>query len=164
MSSSEAIPELVLISCSLCPRAASKTCLGCKDTPVFETDNPKTIRPGYCSPACQLDDWPSHKQLCEKLQARKLIYRSGAILQDIFYTFEELTWELDVWNIEKKDNECFVHIRVNRSAYRPFISFKDFPHLLVPNDEDKKALLALYRCDESVAWMSELVEYFLKGL
>jgi hypothetical protein len=72
--------------CALCKKPGTMVCKGCKDSlspidPIINTH--------YCSSTCQKQDWKIHKALCKSFQARKVLYRAGSILQQIFYIYRK---------------------------------------------------------------------------
>lgn len=92
-----------------------------------------------------------------------MLYRAGKILQDIFYSYREMVYDKYIVKIEEKNGTLYLR----EGQYPDIKSALDvifpFPKDLVTTEEDKKAVLVHLACSDAVAWMHDLVEYFLKG-
>ncbi|KAH7386503.1 hypothetical protein BKA64DRAFT_711727 [Cadophora sp. MPI-SDFR-AT-0126] len=148
--------------CAHCGKAAERACSGCKDVPAIDDD----IKPiYYCSPSCQKEDWQHHKTLCKRLQTRKLFYRAGSILQEIFYMYREKMFDKLIARIDKSQGRLIIH----EGRYNPLITADidcliPFPANLCQTEEDKKSVLVHLACDDASAWLHDILKYTLAGI
>jgi hypothetical protein len=154
----------VQLQCARCGTASTRACTACKNPPTCAIDIIKLGNTYYCSPKCQKADWKNHKPICTTIQTRKFLWRSGALLQEIFYVYREIVFDKLIVKIEKrKDGKIYLH----EGRYQPLRSHLDFlesfPARLCESEEDKQTVLAHLACDEASAWMHELIGYFLEG-
>jgi hypothetical protein len=106
---------------ALCARyrePATKPCTRCLDAPSLTEHLSMNVF--YCSTECQKSDRKNHKTICNLLEDRKLLYRAGSILQEVFFVFTERTWSSIIAKVERRGQE--VHIYANP---RPRKCFKE---------------------------------------
>ncbi|KAK0111680.1 hypothetical protein ONS95_002025 [Cadophora gregata] len=134
-------------ACAHCGKAAERACTGCNDVPAIDDD----INPiYYCSSACQKEDWQYHKKLCKRLQIRKLFYRAGSVLQEMFYMYREKMFDKLITRMEKSQG----HLIVYEGRYNPVITTETdclipFPTQLCQTEEDRKSVLVHLACDDA---------------
>ncbi|KAG4434740.1 hypothetical protein IFR05_009766 [Cadophora sp. M221] len=130
----------VTSACAQCSKSAIRICAGCRDAPVI-TGGIQSIH--YCSNECQVADWPTHKMICKGLKYRKILYRAGATLQQIFYLYREQVFDTVFTKFEEKDGKFYIHEGAtttphnNNHASLPL----PFPHDLCGSVEHKQAML-----------------------
>jgi MYND finger len=159
--------------CSHCGKATTRVCDGCKGSPDIQAcyyceywedglDNKETF---YCSTECQRCDWPTHRIRCKLLQSRKYIHRAASTLQEIFYVHREKVFDTEVDKIEEKDGKLYVHEKKwkPKKIKNPYELIFPLPSSIFQKPEDKMAVLANNACTDAVAWMHDLVDYFLSG-
>lgn len=54
----------------------------------------------YCSGGCQTKDWLSHKKDCQAVQAHKMLFRAGELLQNAFSATRADAFDLCITKIE----------------------------------------------------------------
>ncbi|TGO16259.1 hypothetical protein BTUL_0030g00450 [Botrytis tulipae] len=144
--------------CAHCKAPAHKKCTGCS-SPLDE-EAVATIY--YCSEKCQAEHWKLHKSACKAHQTKKLLYRAGEALQEIFYAFRQEMFNNKIAKVEHKDGKLYLvegrypDMRTNLDVLH------EFPFELLPSKEDRHAVLAHMACQDAVAWMQEVTEIFLK--
>lgn len=146
-------------ACARCNKATARSCTGCKDAPT-ETGQIGTST-FYCSTECQKADWTNHKELCKILQSRKIVYRAGSILQEMFYVYREKTFDLLIERIEERAGRLYVHEGIRDSVLTDTLI--PFPSEMIPNEQDKKGILSYMSCFEAVGWMHDIIRYLLMG-
>lgn len=141
-----------IMSCNKCGQAASLLCAH------VEIDGSASST-HYCSKACQIADWTSHKDECNKSKHRKQLYAAGRLLQQMFYVFREESFEQSYEKLGKDANDRIHIFDCVPDPEKFLFRFPDYdiePH-------DKHAILSHVACDEIVQ-MSGLLEKMIKGL
>ncbi|KAL5331998.1 hypothetical protein ACEPPN_001541 [Leptodophora sp. 'Broadleaf-Isolate-01'] len=157
MASTNASP-----TCAHCGKGAERACTGCKDAPAIDGD----VKPiHYCTPACQKEDWQYHKKLCKRLQTRKLLYRAGSVLQEMFYMYREKLFDKYIERIEKRDGRLVLY----EGQYKTLVTAQTdclipFPDNLCQTPEEKLSVLAHLSCDDASAWLHDILKYILVGI
>ncbi len=142
--------------CARCHKDATKFCPRCKWTP----DNfpgAEATKTYYCNSACQQEDWIDHKTVCKATQERKSLYRTGLIVQDVFYKFRERVFDKLIVKVERKEDVTYLYEGLYKSTLLPF------PSELFPNEQERNAALVDLSCDDSVGYMREILETMLEG-
>ncbi|KAL2065309.1 hypothetical protein VTL71DRAFT_2978 [Oculimacula yallundae] len=137
-------PSTSKSACANCGKGAELTCSGCKDTPTIN-DHVKPIY--YCSPT------------------RKMLYRAGSVLQEIFYMYREHMFDKLVVKMEKTEGRVHLYEGIYDPVYLSDIQcLIPFPTGLCQTAEDKMSLLVQLACDDASAWLDELIIYILSGI
>ena len=139
----------------LCGKPSTRVCGNCFDAPG------STLRMNYCSAECQENHRPTHDQLCDSLLSRKILFNAGSLLQDIFYIYREKTFEKCFQRIESRGGKLHIWLKSSALGGGIYDQIVPFPLNLVQNENDKKAILTLYSCEDASAWMTDLIAYFL---
>ena len=92
--------------CAQCQEPTNKRCSGCLDAPNYQDDScpPKF----YCSHKCKLDDWPTHKELCDVLYGRKQLLRASQILRALFYTIRLYATPVQFESLHLEEADLFL--------------------------------------------------------
>lgn len=93
--------------CVVCGEPASLRCSRCAEG--VKTDGSPIAVLYYCGIKCQKKDFLSHKAECRESNKRMKLYRIGALLQEMFFTFRELTFELNILKVENVGSMIVVH-------------------------------------------------------
>lgn len=156
--------------CGHCKKEATHSCPGCHGARGYEKEQP--VKTNYCNVVCQRADWESHKELCTRLQARKILYRAGDTIQKIFYLYQESKWARNTYRTARTENTLYQHedeaIELCETLYLheypPFgTSFTlPFPNGLFPSDREKESALAHLSCHDSLISMHEVVSSMMQ--
>ncbi|KAM3075308.1 Vacuolar protein sorting-associated protein atg6 [Clarireedia jacksonii] len=148
--------------CAYCHDNSAKTlkCGGCSS----QLGNEKHASIYYCRKACQTAHWNIHKQACKIRQTRQLLYRAASVLQDIFYSYREAVFELNIVKIEEKDGVLYLY----EGKYADIKSVESilhkFPEGLEITEEDRKSALSFMACSDVMLYMNGIITHFLKGV
>ncbi|RMZ67173.1 Zinc finger MYND-type [Pyrenophora seminiperda CCB06] len=118
----------------------------------------------YCGAICQRKDWPMHKKDCRKAQdarLEKILARVAVIVQQGYYEFRENTWDTPIISIEDRDNELVIRDGDMLAKTKYFIKF---PQHMVSSERTKTAMLSGWVCNETLAFMHDVIVDLLKGL
>jgi hypothetical protein len=119
----------------------------------------------YCSTECQKSDRKNHKTLCNRLQNRKLLYRAGSILQEIFYISRERSWGLKIPITVKRGQLVHIYARLRQGCEEA--KFPQRLPLEICHDEEqqylKEVVLSGFGCTHSVIYMHDMFKYILSG-
>lgn len=143
--------------CLNCPERATHTCKACKAMP--SATNSSVSSAWYCGAECQKAHWTEHKAQCKAAQARQALYRAGTMAQQIFYLFSETTYMWCPGRIEKIGATWLIYPKV----YTGTSQLVPFPHAIVPDEHDQKALLTYQSCSSAVSEMHNVVKALLGG-
>lgn len=150
--------------CAQCGKPATDPCTRCMDAPS-STEHP-VMNVLYCSTECQKSDWNNHKKLCNGLENRKLLYRAGSVLQEIFYVFRERTWGQNFLKIARKGRQVHIYVCRRPQAIEEVDTLLPMPIDICHSEDErdlKKILLSTLACTGSVAYMHEMYKYCLAG-
>ena len=143
--------------CAVCEKATTSFCTGCRHgldhygKPVTSTY--------YSTKDCQTVDRKKHKAGCNNARQRQALYRSGEMIQELFYEYRRFTFEIDIQKVES-GNDGKLHVHQGKGTDILF----DFPEAQFSNDEDRKAMLAWNFCAEGTIRMDSLVKKAFKGM
>jgi hypothetical protein len=145
--------------CAHCGKSATCACTGCKGAPG---KSPSTV---YCNNSCQNKHWQQHKLTCEKLQARRTLQRSAALLKSAFLIFKELVFEYVLKEVNEKHGILYVSTdRKDGAAIKQDPSpWLPMPASLNLGQEEKEAILCLYECQTALFCMHKLLSTLLHG-
>lgn len=144
--------------CAHCGNYAALKCSGCKDIPREENDSGHITL--YCNIDCQKSDWPSHRRICKHLQAKKLLYRAGDMLQKAWLAYREGSYDRNVIKVDKIGEALFVY---HGNEDVPDGTQFPFPNHLMDDPRDKQAVLCHLTCFESLAYMYNVTKDMLQG-
>ena len=123
----------------------------------MEDGTPKTPT-YYCGAGCQKQDWETHKRECKSSNVRKIIYRAGQTCQELFYILREILFDKAITKIKKEGEDLAIY----EGDYNGRL-FVDYPHNLVTNMNDRKAILSFAACSDAVQFLAPMVEKILEG-
>jgi hypothetical protein len=148
-------------ACAYCHVKIAKAlkCGGC----CSQLGNENHASTFYCKKECQVAHWKVHKKECKAHQTRQILYRAGSLLQDMFCDYRELLFHLDIVKIEKKDDGLYLKSRNYEKFRTSSTMFYPFPEGLATTEKDRKSALTFMACRDAVAWMKEIIAYFLQG-
>ncbi|OQO11171.1 hypothetical protein B0A48_05427 [Cryoendolithus antarcticus] len=142
--------------CQLCAKPARSRCGGCTEGLTVEGEMCMT---SYCSPACQKEDWPTHKIECKSKNLRKQLHRAADVLQRAFYVVARATWDYSEVRAERgSDGHLRMHIKSE-----PVHKFVGYPNLGLTG-LDEKAVLAHGNAMAQVTKMAAMVQQAFKGM
>lgn len=154
-------PENLPGTCAACQNPAKKFCSGCKDHP---TPHGLIGSIWYCSADCQKAHWKAHKKDCKFRQDRLTLFRSGGILQEIFYIYRETMFDKIIVRTEEKDGRLYLFEGVYPDEKTTIDFLKPFPTALPKSQQDKHAILTMLSCSDALGWMHEIVAYLLSSM
>lgn len=145
--------------CTACSRPAPRPVLICTRCDEGVDKNGDAAYTVYCEKACRTKDEKSHQQSCKHSNIRKQLYRSGDLLQAIFYKFRDASFDKDVKELSKKNGmlhakECFP--QGDGRLFR-------FPRDRDSGSEDAAMRLTFSACTHACAYMYELGEMLFRG-
>lgn len=144
-------------SCANCGHPAFKKCAGCfRD---HDGDDTSAVA-HYCDRACQKLHWNTHKAECKNAADRELLYRSGAMLRDVFYSFREHAFDMSFTDVECTTDG---KIHLYEGIYAPQQILVDFPNHLALTDDVTKAVLTYNACGEPLVYLHSLSRKLLEG-
>ncbi|KAK0101889.1 hypothetical protein ONS95_001299 [Cadophora gregata] len=95
---------------------------------------------------------------------RQKLYRVGRLTQELFLIFREITWcQLKISAVTKNGNDLIVHGKKMQNACWPQGYFA-FPSKLVPEVDDRNALLCFLACREAIPWEIEFADGLLGAM
>lgn len=147
-------------ACANCKKPANRACTGCSDIPQAAGKYEKTY---YCHSTCQKAHWRTHKELCNRLQDVKHLYRAGSVLQAIIYELAEGLYTKHIDKIEEKDGKIYLWESMYEEMVFDLDLFVPFP-LTVSSSPHKKAILVQHYCDDALAWMARLLIHYIGGI
>jgi hypothetical protein len=97
---------------------------------------------------------------------RKLLFRAGSILQDVFYGYREVVFDKRILPGRNKDGKKYFYKDFDDDM--PHMATIDnvlvpFPTTHVSNTQEKRVILTFQSCDDALSWMHDLVKYFLQS-
>ena len=148
--------------CAHCDSPAKTWCGRCQEG---LDSNLSAYKSYYCSIECQAANFEAHKLLCRLANARKELKRGAELAQDIYYAFRQIAFDIEPTTIKVVNGKLhFFTVSIKDKPPGPNEwPLYDFPKNVVSNDEDKKALLVYNSCEDSMAFMLELLKKLLKG-
>lgn len=107
-------------------------------------------------------------KLTDSAGARKNIYRIGHILQNAFYTFKTVVYHGVIKKLEEKNGKLEIHFEsddkyVGKFSFPGLPCIFPFPKDIAMSHEDKVGVLSHVSCDDSLAHMNDLANFFLAG-
>ncbi|KAK3681936.1 hypothetical protein LTR37_020732 [Vermiconidia calcicola] len=147
-------------NCCVCGHQTSQWCSKCSEGVDKDGNAAPTF---YCGRECQAADYKDHsKGPCKAANARKQLYRGALLLQDLFYAYREIAFDLDMINVEVKNGRLHVRERAFDAAHSgPLFRF---PNHLVACPKDKAALLTFGACGDGPGQMYELIKKVFQGI
>lgn len=143
--------------CSHCSRPTTATCARCDLSPPITLDAQPTTT-YYCSSACQAAAWPTHKDVCKALQARRSLYRAADTIQKAFLIYREKVFERLFTKVHEKDGILYLTESPSIDVLEPF------PEELVKNRRDREAVLTHLASMDALGWMNNLIKIMLEGI
>lgn len=148
-------------ACAHCGAPATLTCAACKDAPAFED---KIETKWYCNADCQKADWPGHKSICKKLNARKRLSRAAEIAQSLWYIFREETNDYSIVGISFKNGVHYLQEGDGGTVDRWNKGYRyPFPNQLMPDESMKRAILTHILCTDALGYMHTTIAGLLEG-
>ena len=157
--------------CGHCKTEARWFCPSCVGAPGYEEDEP--ARTTYCNAACREADWESHKEQCSRRRARKILYRAGDTIKQVFHLFLKHQWWRQIYKVEREKDA--VHQYEGEPIERcdtlllldsPYVNSRfrrPFPAEMFSNEQEKESALAYLNCHYSILYMHGMVESMLEG-
>ncbi|KAE9380047.1 hypothetical protein N431DRAFT_315648, partial [Stipitochalara longipes BDJ] len=154
--------------CSRCQKPATLPCVDCQDAPTLDSQFHSAI---YCDINCYEAEKDKHKATCEQLQVRKLFYRAGDILQEVFYIYKEKIFLMKILSVKVMENGD-INLKMDNMDNMTQISmmptfaelFQKFPGNKCGSRGARKAVLTFGSGTDAVAWMHDMVKHMLKGI
>ena len=137
--------------CSVCGKACSKFCAGCKEGVDSDGDTTPTF---YCGDACQRADWGTHQKQCRQANARKQLYRGAELFKTILLSTVKDAFARDIYQVDDQAGKLHIHERVNLFGGPTFFQF---PDTLVASQDHKDAILTYCNCLFASAVMAPLI-------
>lgn len=148
--------------CANCGGPGSSLCTGCADGIDMHGDISTTL---YCSNDCQREHWAAaHKAQCRLSIDRRQLYRIGALLQWAFYGARKTVWYDEITRVEQDGQDDDAKLLVWHAQKQDPSRFSAFPHEVLDDERDKRAVLAgMAAGTPGVAMVSGLLLELLKG-
>ena len=146
------------LQCPNCTLAVTKGCRGCKDT--LGRDGNTVANVAYCSVTCQREDWNRHKTSCKARQMRNVLYRSGQMVQRMWFIFRETVFDSPVTKATISGQSVVFHCGVYGEDDYVF----DLPNHLFLVEKDKQAILSHQSSFQASALMKATWEAVLSGI
>lgn len=149
-----------LQKCALCGKPAYLACRKCENAPII-IEGQAEPSTWYCSFPCQSIDKLAHEEHCERLQARKLLYRAGRILGIFFFKYNETRFSFPVVSIHRGPESLHVGFS-HRSMVegRSCLEMLDRRYIGL---KERYSILHAFTCHKAAAWMHDMVNLLLKG-
>ena len=146
--------------CAHCSGEASLNCKACKGAPhSVDLKNPVTV--WYCGGDCQKKDWVNHKPFCKGAQARLMLVRAAAILQETWYIFNRTTNMFTVERIQKLGGEWLLHPPKKIPGNSQLVPF---PPACITTEVEEKALLSFEKCHTAITFLYSFLNFLLQGM
>ena len=147
---------LVGNKCAHCEGPAKAFCKACADSSHYVVGAQKTW---YCGSECQRKHWkPSHRTKCLELRGIIHLYRGAKLIQELFYIYRELTFELAIDNIIKLGDKMDVYEWRTKAEERKHYAMA---RNVVSDKRNRHAIMANDCCGESVWLFWSLVRNLL---
>lgn len=161
--------------CGHCKKQASQSfgCNICCGAPGYQEKGP--VQTTYCSAACQNIDRKYHDAtLCKWRQTRMMLYRAGAMLQQVFYLYQKSKWIWKICKVERVKEKTYQYHDYPPEKCDSLYLYKSqspaltdalppFPDDLFLSDREKESALAHLSCHDSILAMHGIVESTLQG-
>ena len=150
-------------NCATCAQPAKQHCPRCIEGLDTECRPSPTY---YCGKECQIKAWNKHKAICRGVTARKQLFRGGELLQEVFYTYREAAFDLNITDLKRENGVLSMYL-ASILYVEPTLGVGPvfaFPNHLVRDDAEKKALLAYDACVDATAYMYGLTTKVLEGI
>nr|RBQ99809.1 hypothetical protein FVER53263_09338 [Fusarium verticillioides] len=135
-------------------------CAGCTDAPDYDPGDSTTVV--YCDRDCQKKHWSEHKSRCRVMKQRKILLRAATILRSALLTYREIRYDIDLTNIEAKDEMLYLY--QNQRAATSRVKWGSFPDHLTSNVQHREAALTINQCTMATALLSRLTSKLLAGV
>ncbi|RBR15431.1 hypothetical protein FVER53590_09338 [Fusarium verticillioides] len=135
-------------------------CAGCTDAPDYDPGDSTTVV--YCDRDCQKKHWSEHKSRCRVMKQRKILLRAATILRSALLTYREIRYDIDLTNIEAKDEMLCLY--QNQRAATSRVKWGSFPDHLTSNVQHREAALTINQCTMATALLSRLTSKLLAGV
>lgn len=151
------------VPCTACLKSSplpALICFGCSEGRDVQGRVQHSI---YCSTGCAARDAEGHRDVCEKRNIRKQLFRAGELLHAVLYTFRRRTFDLNIARIEKRSDVLYIHDGKysNSQVHSPFFALSD---KMVATQEDLQAILSFQICGDAVAWLSHMCSKLLESM
>lgn len=145
--------------CSYCDSPGSNVrCLDCQiiiDPQIIQGES-------YCRKACADAHWPEHCAVCLD---RRSLYRSVAILYDLFLLIKEKTYPVQLASIREQHGVVFTQEKSwDKAACAGEMAIRPFPRALASSKEQFRAVLLSADCDSVMAVYKLLLDDFIKRM
>lgn len=158
--------------CGHCKKeAVTQSCRYCYGAPGY--DNEESVKTNYCNAACQKAHWDIHKEACKGFQARKILYRAGDMLQQIFYIYQKRKWAREIHKVKRQKDTLYQYkdypvencntLFIYNPRHSDSSSLTPFPNALFLGDQEKESVLAYLCCHDSILSMHGMVKSVLQG-
>ena len=145
-------------SCTKCNQPATKHCSLCAEG--VDIDG-QPLRAYYCSEVCLHADRSKHRPACRSAKARQQLFRGGELVQQAFYAFLEIAFDMPISDVKIEGDK--IHVYESEYDEDKDGPLHAFPNHLLSNPEDKEALLSYCACGDTLKYMFELMQKVLSG-
>lgn len=145
--------------CASCSKPAFNCCAACRNAPT--DDLGKLGSTWYCGVGCQSEDWVHHKSTCKGLMARKILYRAGKTIQALFYVYRKVAFDKLIIRVEREGNSLILYEGEYLGQHEQ--CFIPFPATLLPDENEKLAVLTYLACGDAYMYMDVILKTMLEG-
>ena len=140
----------------MCKKRGKLCCDDCKSP--GQTIQPQAII--YCTEECKANDSTAHADVCKSRKDIDKLARVASVLQRIFFTLRQNTFNRHVTNVANDGDKCAISVKIKD----PKVAFYSMPHSVIQSQKLKAVALAYFMCGWSVAKMWCILSLLLKGL
>jgi len=142
--------------CKICKKRGKLCCDNCKSP--GQTIQPQAIV--YCTEKCKANDSTTHEEVCSSRKDIDRLVRIAAVLQKIFFTLRQNSYNRLVTHVENTGDQCAIFVK----SSDPKVAFYSLPDSVLQSEKLKAVALAYFMCGWSVSKMWSILSLLVKGL